>query len=326
MNMRRLATCSTFLVLVSSCSAELPSGRHESAVINGDLDNGDPAVVALMDGNYFFCSGTVISPHVILTAAHCVEGAPPTGIFFGTDSNNPGSGQIIDVVEAIAHPQYGQDHDLGVVQIAEAAPVAPATLNTTPLTAAMSGQDVRVVGFGLSVDNENSNEAGVKLTGLTTFDSMEADYFLVTPQNGQSGCYGDSGGPNFMTIGGNEVLAGITSFGTENSCLAGYGGNTDAQVYLDWINDYVTSVEGVAPGPSCGPGDGCVEACSTPDTDCPVDPGPGDDDVGDDDDTGGGDDSGPAPPGASCSAGGGGQGWLLLAGVLAMVVRKRRRA
>jgi MYXO-CTERM domain-containing protein len=317
-----------FLVLVSSCSAELPSGRQESAVINGDPTNTDPAVVALMDGNYFFCTGTVISPHVILTAAHCIEGAPPTGIFFGNDSNNPGSGTIIDVVEAIAHPQYGQDHDLGVVQIAEASPAAPVPLNTTPLSAAMAGEDVRVVGFGLSVDNENSNEAGVKLQGLTTFDSLEADWFYVTPQNNQSGCFGDSGGPNFMVIGGNEVLAGITSFGTEQSCLAGYGGNTDAQVYLDWINDYVESVDG-AVGPTCSPGDGCVENCTTPDTDCPVDPGPGDDDTGDDDtgdDDTGGDDDGPG--GASsggCSAAGGSSGGLLLAGLLALVIRRRRR-
>jgi secreted trypsin-like serine protease len=325
--LRRLATCSTFLVLVSSCSAELPTGRQESAVINGDLDNGDPAVVALMDGNYFFCTGTVISPHVVLTAAHCIEGAPPDGIFFGTDSTNPGSGQIIDVVEAIAHPEYGYDHDLGVVQLAEAAPVAAVPLNTTPLSAAMAGEDVRVVGFGLSVDDENSNEAGVKRTGMTTFDSLEADYFLVTPQNNQSGCYGDSGGPNFMILGGVEVLAGITSFGTENSCLAGYGGNTDAQAYLGWIQDYVTSVEGTTPGPSCNAGDGCVDTCSTPDPDCPVDPGPGDDEPGDDEpgDDEPGDDE-PPPGGAGCSAGGSGQGGLLLAGILALVVRKRRRA
>lgn len=327
LTLRRFATSSAFLVLVTSCMVEQPhQGRHESAVINGDLDNDDPAVVALMDGNYFFCSGSVVSPHVILTAAHCLEGGPPpSGIFFGTDSNNPSTGVVIDVASAMAHPEYnGNDHDLGVVELADAAPAAPIVRNTTALSNGLAGQDVRVVGFGLSVDDETSNEAGVKLTGLTTFDSIESDYMLATAKDGQSGCYGDSGGPNFMMIGGQEVQAGITSFGTENSCLAGYSGNTDVQKYNDWIDAFITSVEGTAPGPSCNSGDGCLEGCATPDPDCGVDPGPGpgpgpdpgDDDTGDDD-------SGHASSGG-CNAGGDAAGWLLIAGILAIATRTRK--
>jgi len=312
-----------FTLLAMGCSTELPEGRHESSVINGDPDPGDPAVVALMDGNFFFCSGTVISPHVVLTAAHCLEGGPPpNGIFFGTDSNNPGSGTIIPVKSAKGHELYdGNTHDVAVVELMTAATVTPAIRNTTALTAGMAGQDVRVVGFGLSVDNENSNQAGVKLTGTVTFDSLDADYMMVTPKGSQSGCYGDSGGPNFMQIGGHEVLAGVTSFGTENSCLAGQGGNTDVQKYNDWVDAFVASVEGGVVGGTCDADGTCVAGCSSPDPDCPVDPGPG---PGDDD--GSGDDDGGAGVGSGgCSTtGGGGQGLLLIAGVLGILVRRRR--
>lgn len=308
-------------LLASACSTELPTGRQTSAVINGDLDNGDPAVVALMDGQYFFCSGTVVSPHVVLTAAHCLEGGPPPdGIFFGTDSNNPGSGTIIPVQSALGHPQYGQDHDIAVVELMSAAPVAPAKRNTTPLGPSMVGQDVRVVGYGLSVDDENSNEAGVKRTGTVRLDSFEADYMMVTPQGGQSGCFGDSGGPNFMTIGGQEVIAGVTSFGTENSCLAGLGGNTDVQKYNDWVDDFIASVGDSTTGPTCG-SDGVCEAGCASDPDC-TDPGPGDDDAGGDDT---GDDQGGAGSGG-CSAGGGGASALVALGLLGLCARRRRRA
>jgi hypothetical protein len=320
--------------VLAACSTEPPLGTQTSAVINGDLATDDPAVVALMDGDYFFCTGTVVSPHVVLTAAHCLEGGPPPdGIFFGIDSNDPGSGQILPVASVKGHEDYdGNTGDIAVVELGAAAPAAAVRRNTTALSAAMAGDDVRVVGFGLSVDNENSNEAGVKLTGLTTFDSLEEDYMLVTPQGNQSGCYGDSGGPNFMTIGGQEVLAGVTSFGTEDSCLAGYGGNTDVERYNEWIDAFILSVgDSVDPGPTCV-GDGVCEADCAADPDC-EDPDPGDDDGGDDtaggdDDGDGGDDDGGQSAGGGCSAGAGGDGGfgLVLLGLVGMLARRRYKA
>jgi MYXO-CTERM domain-containing protein len=292
----------------------VPLARSRHGVINGDPSD-EPAVVALMDGDYFFCSGTVISPRVVLTAAHCLEGSPPTGVYFGEDANDPSTGTVIGVGQTLVHPDYPQRGDIGVLELAEATQVPPSELNRTPLSASLAGQDVRVVGFGVSVDGGDT--AGVKLTGLTTFDSVEEDYMLVRPKGDQSGCYGDSGGPNYMTIGGGEVLAGVTSFGTEDSCLAGFGGNTDVEQYAAWVDDFVAMIEGTPPAPSCQADGQCVADCATPDPDCPVDPGPDPDGDDDDDDT-----DGDGTSSGGCSAGGG-QGALLAIGLLAFVRRRR---
>jgi hypothetical protein len=267
MRVQRLAfLCTTALLAVACSERDDVFDVRRDHVIGGALDSGDPATVALRSEGWFFCSGTLISPHVVLTAAHCLEGAtaPQVQIFFGTDANTSLFGEEIQAREILPHPDYdGESADMGLVALEEASTVTPVQRNAQPLGAEMMGQDVRVVGFGLSVDG--GEEAGEKRTGIVTFESIEGDYMMVRPKDGVSGCYGDSGGSNFMMLDGVEVLAGVTSFGTEDSCLAGLGGNTDVQKFAAWIDEFVTRAE---TPPSCDADDQCVADCATPDPDC----------------------------------------------------------
>ena len=44
-------------------------GRDELAIVDGEADTADPAVVALTTGGQQFCTGTLVSPRVVVTAA-----------------------------------------------------------------------------------------------------------------------------------------------------------------------------------------------------------------------------------------------------------------
>src|SRR5512135_3551891 len=74
-----------FGILVALLVFATPVG----AITYGELDgNGHPNVGGLVsptqysDGTWLYCSGTLISPTVFLTAAHCDEGTPRVTVTF----------------------------------------------------------------------------------------------------------------------------------------------------------------------------------------------------------------------------------------------------
>ena len=62
-----------------------PLGLEQGPMVNG-TDSSVGAAVALVVGDELFCSAVLITPRVLLTAAHCIDqGIPPTYVeaYFG---------------------------------------------------------------------------------------------------------------------------------------------------------------------------------------------------------------------------------------------------
>lgn len=267
-------------------------GRRDQALIGGAIDEGDPAVLSLtVPGRESFCTGTLISPSVVATAAHCIDDAgsnPSITAFFGTSVS--GDGRKVSVMSTRPHPMWNGElsggHDIGLMMLAfPQDPALPVPLNRSPITNHI-GDTVRRVGFG-TYTVEGAYDS-TKRVGTTTITRTQGTDVFIAGDNNLSTCSGDSGGPVLMMLDGQEVLAGVHSFGSQinGQCIPGNDGDTRVDIYADsfvtpWVQmndpacgqDGLCAYIGCTDDPDCTPcgADGtCVQDCPLPDPDCPT--------------------------------------------------------
>jgi len=257
------------------------------SIINGapDTDPAHMAVVALTPGPNWssFCTGTLITPTVVVTAGHCLEGrgAGSFQIFFGNDVQ--GSGDYRQVSELLIHPDYnGQqvESDIALVRLSSAAPAGISPIPPLPagsgLTAADEGSTVTFSGFGVT----ENNTSGEKLTVTSTIGKVcpgpsgcsYSGAWVVAramgyPNSPGGPCSGDSGGPAFVSRGGVEYLVGVTSYGDPN--CSQYGVSTMVHSYESWIQSFTGGASEICGNGVDDDGDGQADCA---DADCATDP------------------------------------------------------
>jgi len=227
---------------LGGCRAAQPTGSIPSSITNGSDDGGDPAVVALVGGsNSLRCTGALITPRVVLTAAHCQIGAGTFhdfSAFFGADTGGGGVTQAL--VDAVIDPDYDpttQANDFALLFLDADAAAAPLPWASQPLAdASLAGATVRLVGFGQS--SASSADTGVKRAGTAMVTDVSASELRLAPAPSQP-CEGDSGGPALVSAGGVELVAGVSSRGDAGCMQYSVEARVDAvaarfiQPYLD---------------------------------------------------------------------------------------------
>lgn len=267
------------LLAVVGCAVDRTAGSDSviaedtSTIIGGESDTGDPSVVAVYaqqpgQPGGFLCTGSIIAPTVVLTAAHCVsesETGPGATFTVLTSPNiNRSGAHGLAVREVHANPLWSSrrleaGHDQGVVVLAEPSTLTPLPINRQPLAAALRGGSVRIVGYGLN-DGIAQTGAGIKRQALTNLGTISSNLIAVGDAR-RGTCNGDSGGPAFMSLNGLETIVGTTSYGNADCSDGGYDARIDTD--LAFVDRYAQAA--CAPECStrvCG-SDGCGGSCGT---------------------------------------------------------------
>lgn len=261
------------VALIGACApaidADPPSARGQP-IYHGVDDDASSEVVGLRvqdapgsDGGR--CSGTMIAPQIVLTAAHCVADAPTGARFLVTAKAAPPytDDDFVEADEWTALEHGGFVDDLALLHLPAPPPGGGrlARVARTPLTREDLGAMVRAVGYGL-LSPEDSTLARRRATDveLVSFDA-EA---LYTDEQDTGTCFGDSGGPRFLDRGRGLEIVGVTSQTVRACTSAGVSTRTDialAEFIEPWVTGYVE--------PTCATGDWCKPDCELLDADCP---------------------------------------------------------
>lgn len=247
------------VALLAGCQVE-PTGSASRPIVDGSLSGkgAHPETVFLWLGNGS-CTGTLIAPRVILTARHCVEGVSleDLQVYFGNDPSE-GDGSWAAPEDYIYHDRG----DIALIALARPAATDPIPYRRQGIYNSDLGREVLLVGFG---DTGGEGSAGIKREGRTVLDDLSGDLIFVGT-TGSKTCFGDSGGPTFVEVGGQKYVIGVASFVTNENCQVGASGNVRPDMYANWIDDYVAQY---AEGDHCGTDAVCGTGCAVVDPDCP---------------------------------------------------------
>ncbi len=241
---------------------EISDAPGMRGIIGGDETNyeewqGAISVFSQVGAGASICTGSFISPQIVLTAGHCVF-YPSEGI---NAVQNPGTIQILggsDVLrqskkihyatpeKVVKHPSWNgmlnvfSAVDLAIIKLEEAeVDIETYGVREGTLSLGLTGM---VVGYGMS-DSTDQYSSGKHRAGESTILKL-FDRVIELGQPAGT-CQGDSGGPFLTEENGEWVVTGVTSFGTTSMCNPDGGGySVNTRNYRDWINNTMIDLVG----------------------------------------------------------------------------------
>lgn len=203
-------------------------------IVGGEDFSELPAVGALMYNGEQHCTGTLIGPRTVLTAAHCVVNVSASKMRFAIGPKAYSPQYSLRVASVKAHSKYDSyaiTNDIGIVTLSADAPVDPMPVLLN-MDNSYVGKSLFFVGYGVN-NGMTQSGAGKKRAVWMKVSRVDSTTFRYDDA-ARNTCNGDSGGPAFVRDqAGAYFVAGVTSYG-DYYCTQ-YGVDTRVDAYLSFL-------------------------------------------------------------------------------------------
>jgi secreted trypsin-like serine protease len=239
-------------ILARLISLALVVPSPASAMVGGAAATDDGiarSVVTIIGSRGTFCSGALIAPDLVLSAAHCVMPGADYRIVLVDAQRQP---QLREVKRVASHPQFNvqgilahrASADVALLQLAEPLKARSPAPSAVPLEPIAAGTRFTVAGIGVTRRGDGKSGGTIRAARLVASGQPgRLQIRLVDPATnntteGLGACTGDSGAPVFEDQNGRAVIIGVVSWSTGAQNSAGCGGLTGVTPltsYRDWI-------------------------------------------------------------------------------------------
>lgn len=245
-------------LFVVACAPSKQNGEYETQQVDQIIGGQDlslsstlnRSVVMILNqnsvGSASICTGTFISPTIILTAAHCVsEDKNDLIVRMGNSIFSEKEMIALSVVAVKKHENYQKtENDLALILVEENKNIAVIPVALAKEKDLSSKKMITLLGFGVNQIEESDDEfqgAG-NLRSLKVSPSrvsIDQFTFSVDQSVGSGACHGDSGGPAFLMLPNRQfVLAGVASGVVQSDDEADCTNQsvyTNVSFYKSWI-------------------------------------------------------------------------------------------